>query len=68
MIRVVTRRRRQDLDREMAIFPGSTTFASSGTWEVTEKFVLPVGKIGIFIALVRAVQLYVLVHPSWLFF
>ncbi len=40
---------RPDLERFEAIAPGSTTYLHSGTWTVTEKLTLPVGKIGVFL-------------------
>lgn len=40
--------RRIDLDRAIAIAPGSTTYVANGTWDVTEKFTLPVGVLGVF--------------------
>lgn len=41
--------KRQDLDRYIAMPTGSTPFVPNGTWEVTEKFTLPVGTLGVFL-------------------
>lgn len=46
---VVQRGSLSGLDRQAAISPGSTTFVSSGTWDVSERFALPVGKLGVFL-------------------